>query len=111
MNWLPVLLPPLLLAGIVFVSAETVASLGQEGRLPNWLRSGLMTRQRPRGAARVASAFVGAGLTGLGIWAMVEIAAMTQQAVIVQLAVWAQVLGATVWLMYLARRTNSDRAP
>jgi hypothetical protein len=42
---------------------------------------------------------------------MVEIAAMTQQAVIVQLAVWAQVLGAIVWLMYLARRTNSDGAP
>jgi hypothetical protein len=110
MDWLPVLLPPLLLSGNVFISAETVAAFGQEGRLPNWLRQGLMTRQRPRGAGRVMSMIVGAVLTGLGLWAMVEIAVMTQQVAIVQLAVWAQVLSAVLWLLYLARRRHSERA-
>lgn len=108
MDLLPVLLPPLLLVGIVFVSAETVAGLGREQRLPSWLRHGLISRQRPQGAGRVVSAVVGAGLTALGLWAMLEIAVMVQVPAIVQLAVWAQIVGAAAWLLYLVRRVRSE---
>ena len=102
-----VLLPPLLLAGIVFVSAETVAGLGQQERLPRWLHQGLMTRRPPRGVGRVVSTIVGATLMGLGLWALSEIALMAQELPIVQLAVWAQFVGAVAWLLYLGRRMSA----